>query len=374
MDPNMDRRPWDWNAMVTWKGRARTLMESEYLSDATIVLSSVGNDGNEKCYNVHRIFMESASPSFQRLFREADDTSMGGRCTILISDTPSHIMDMIIRYVYLDEVEIQDLDQSLELLGSAICYKVFGLIRLLCPRIINQIKSDNALKIYKCAHEWDKVDIKEAAMDIICRDADVLIETIEFLELPEECVAEIIRRDDLGVSSELKLYYAVKRWGEMKCEREGLDPLKNENLRSTLRNLVGTIRFPLMDQEEFTLNVGVNNQILNMEDMVAILLYFTVPKEKRSGIPPGRFKSNPRVRNRERASSSASNDCQILGSYNSNQSDLGAAYVSAARQAPANDSFPDLRDLIAATRRQHIGSSHDSSHEEILKAVLNNLD
>ncbi|CAL8122991.1 unnamed protein product [Orchesella dallaii] len=323
MDLNMDRNfifisdmtePWDWNTMVTWKGRARTLMESEYLADATIILSPAGGDGNEKCYNVHRIILESASPYFQRLFREADDRSlMGSKCTIMITDIPSAIMDIMIKYVYLDEVEIRDLDQALDLLGSAIRYKIYGLIRLISPRIISQIKSDNALKIYKCAHEWDKADIKEAAIGIVCRDAEVLIETIEFLELPEDCVSEIIDRDDLGVSSELKLYYAVKRWGEMKCERDGLDPFKNDNLRNVLRNLVGAIRFPLMDQEDFTLNVGVNNQMLKMEDMVAILLYFTVEKSKRGMIPPGRFKSNPRVKTRQQESSSSSSDFQIQG-------------------------------------------------------------
>jgi len=55
-------------------------------------------------------------------------------------------------------------------------------------------------------------------------------------------------------ASEEDIFSALVRWGQAECERSGLSPT-SANMRSLLHDLVGLIRFPLMDMEQFSLLV-----------------------------------------------------------------------------------------------------------------------
>ena len=77
------------------------------------------------------------------------------------------------------------------------------------------------------------------------------------------------------------LYESVVRWGKAECKRQKMLETP-KYLRSVLetRNIIQLVRFPQMVPSDFTLIVAPE-QVLTMEELVSVLLYFNVEQADR---------------------------------------------------------------------------------------------
>jgi len=181
----------------------------------------------------------------------------------------------------------------LPLLKIATDYQVTTLVDICANKAERCLSEGNVLSVFQKAMECEHRPLISSSLIFICKHAWKIVDTDGFNDLRQECLYEILKRDDLQVQSELHLFEAVIRWAHAECVRGGREPRDWDNIRTTMAKVIGLIRFPVMDQSEFTLHVALKN-FLSLEELVKILLYFTVPPQEREKIPPGRFISTPR--------------------------------------------------------------------------------
>jgi hypothetical protein len=70
-------------------------------------------------------------------------------------------------------------------------------------------------------------------------------------------------------------------WGEAEAIRQKLDLASPGTMRKVLEKVLKYVRFPLMSQLEFSLSVASNKNILTMEEVLSLFVYFSIPEEKR---------------------------------------------------------------------------------------------
>jgi len=202
---------------------------------------------------------------------------------------------LFLKFLYTGDTgsELDELSSILKLLKIATDYQVTTLADICASKAEHCLSERNVLSIFQQAMECEHRPLINSSLIFICKHAWKIVDTDGFTELRQECLYEILKRDDLQVQSELHLFEAVLRWAHAECVRNNREPGDWENIRSTMTKVIGLIRFPVMDQAEFTLNVALKN-FLSLEELVKILLYFTLPPAEREKIPPGRFISTPR--------------------------------------------------------------------------------
>lgn len=79
---------------------------------------------------------------------------------------------------------------------------------------------------------------------------------------------------------EVQVFKAFYSWGEKECERNGQDPEDPNYLKHFLAEGLQYIRFPLMDKDDFVLEV-TEKDLLDLKDIVQLQSYFLLSESKR---------------------------------------------------------------------------------------------
>lgn len=79
---------------------------------------------------------------------------------------------------------------------------------------------------------------------------------------------------------EVKVFKVFYSWGEKECERRGQDPENPNIMKNVLAEGLQFIRFPLMDKDDFVLEVTERN-LLDLKDIVSLQSYFLLSDNKR---------------------------------------------------------------------------------------------
>ncbi|XP_077300554.1 kelch-like protein 28 [Arctopsyche grandis] len=200
----------------------------EYLYDAMKqekhcdVIFAVRN----RSYYVHLIVLSACSEFFGRNKDNLSET---------FSSFDFNVIDAILKYCYTGEISIDDHHYE----------KFMELANLLEVKILLQYKTVDLSNCLEVLRLTDDSELKTRAMDLSLQNFETLHKTQDFLYLPASTVIEILKSDDLIVSSEEDVFESVKTWVNY----------DNASRKNDLVKLMSSVRLSLLSMEFLVVEV-----------------------------------------------------------------------------------------------------------------------
>ncbi|CAK9802012.1 Kelch-like protein 10 [Anthophora quadrimaculata] len=194
---------------------------------------------------VHRAILSAVSPYFKALFT---NSLKGGKTEITevaIDSVPGEIFSLILDYAYTGtcNVHAENVEQLLPLADQ---FEVLGVVQLCCQFLLQELRPENCLGIFKFARHYFCRDLEKKGRKYIRHHFKrILQESSEFKELTSKELEAILRDDELNVKNEEIVFEAVKTWLEYNVEER----------RHYLPRLLKCVRYGLMSYNFFANNV-----------------------------------------------------------------------------------------------------------------------
>lgn len=180
-------------------------------------------------------------------------------------------------------------DNVTSMLYVAKKFSLGGLSSLCFSFLDSEMCVDNVCKILEQAHIYNESSLHNKCLGFILSHGWEVIKTPAFNELCPDCLALVIKSDDLK-SSEEDVFEAVVSWATNECRHQKLQPT-DETRRQVLGPLLYLIRFPVMDVVYFTQKVSFR-ELLSNDEAVSIFQYYHGEDQQL----PNRFNRNERNR------------------------------------------------------------------------------
>lgn len=175
------------------------------------------------------------------------------------------------------------------MLFAAKKFQLMGLSNLCFQYLDAEMHDDTVAKIMEQAHIYNEANLYEKCVRFIFANGNAVLKKQSFSELCSDCVARIIKSDDLRADEEA-VFEGCIAWANAECRRRKKQPT-DANKRSALGNLLYLIRFPVMDVTYFTQKVSLGS-ILTHDETLSIFQYFHGEEQQL----PNRFSRNERNR------------------------------------------------------------------------------
>ncbi|XP_076281415.1 kelch-like protein 10 [Lasioglossum baleicum] len=208
-------------------------------------------DGAIRCvgdqvFPVHRVILSAVSPYFKALFT---NSLKGGKTEttteVVIDSVPGEIFSLILDYAYTGACDI-NADNVEQLLPLADQFEVLGVVQLCCQFLLQELRPENCLGIFKFARHYFCRDLEEKGRKYIRHHFKrILQESPEFKELTGEELEAILRDDELNVKNEEIVFEAVKTWVEH----------NQEERKPCLPRLLKCVRYGFISYPFFTNNI-----------------------------------------------------------------------------------------------------------------------
>lgn len=280
--------------MSTLKDRMTTIFISELFADVHFV---VGKGETQVRFPAHKLVLSIGSAVFDAMFNgplahqatdrnppEVDPQSQKCENDIALPDVEPEAFKSLLTFLYLDEVRI-DANSVMATLYVAKKYEVTALESACVNFLKTNLSADNAFMLLTHALLFDEVQLTSMCLETIDKHTKDALYSDTFLEINLETLELVLSRDNLRIH-EVTLFKAVVRWAEAECSRRELE-LTSINKRECLGNALFLVRFPLMNIQEFAINVAQSG-LLTDNELVNIFLYFTIasPPHPKPVLPP----------------------------------------------------------------------------------------
>lgn len=207
-------------------------------------------DGTIRCardelFPIHRAIISAISPYFRALFTTSLRGSSDNTREISISDVPGDIFTLILDYAYTGacRVTAENVEQLLPLADQ---FEVLAVVQLCCQFLLQELRPDNCLGIYKFAQHYFCHDLEEKGRKYIRHNfKKILMENAEFKELECDEVVAILKDDELNVRNEEVVFEAIKTWIET----------KEDERKKFLPKLLACVRFGLINSKFIVNNI-----------------------------------------------------------------------------------------------------------------------
>lgn len=195
---------------------------------------------------------------------------------------PGAIQSMI-EYAYHGKVR-SNVENTTELLKAACRFEMDEMREACCSFIADNLSPENVMRIRNLVSQLGCQDLVQGANKYITENFEKISETEEFLNCPFADLKEFIKRDDLLVENEEKVYESVMKWVSHIPERE-----------RHLAELISDVRLVLLDASYLRLRVAKNELIRSSSqcrDWVdEVTTYTMFPKEVKLSLE---FNTQPR--------------------------------------------------------------------------------
>ena len=276
----------------TISGRTKFIFNNELLSDVKFVApaSNIESESrkSQKSIPAHKFVLAISSPVFYAMFYgEMAETAS----TIELPDCDYESLLELFRYLYSDEVNLTG-SNVMQVLYLAKKYLVPSLADKCTEYLRKHLEASNAFSILPQAQKFEDKDLEERCWSVIEWHTVEAVTSDDFVTLERSIVESVVKRERLNVK-EVDLFEAVDRWANRAVKRQGLTPdgYPGEVKRKILgEEILKSVRFPLMSQEEFDSVVSDRN-ILTKEEIGLMFKHYSDVHFK-SPLP---FMASPRI-------------------------------------------------------------------------------
>lgn len=190
--------------------------------------------------------------------------------------------------MYTDEFDIHS-DNVATMLYAAKKFQLKGLTNLCFQFLDAEMHDETVSKIMEQAHIYSETGLYEKCLRYTLTNGNAVLRKPGFADLCSDCVARIIKSDDLRASEEA-VFEGCMTWANAECRRQKKQPT-DEARREVLGKLLYLIRFPVMDVTYFTQKVSLGN-LLSHDETLSIFQFFHGEEQQL----PNRFSRNERNR------------------------------------------------------------------------------
>ena len=285
----------DWRHAATLRERMAYLFDNPVKADVIFVCKH-----NQRFFD-HRLIISSGSQAFDEMLSYSSHSpekwrvgSEEGKTTIEINECDVKHIKPMIKYLYTDQLEIQDNNAADIILWSK-RFKVKSVTDRAVEYIASKINGQNCLQWWQrlTSNEYacEETDLINRSLHLIAMNAKNRFTEPLFLELSIDQLIVLFSRNDLNIS-EFELFKAAIHWADMRCKRRGHDVRLDQNLRQALGMVFDLIRFPTMSGYEFGLIITQYRNIFTREEVNSLIAYIN------SGVVIGHrlpFESKPRI-------------------------------------------------------------------------------
>ena len=197
---------------ISLEGHSTTIMKqllqqqekNESLCDVELMVSS-----SENRIVAHRAVLVAASPYFARKLAEAS----GGveRQEVLVKDVDHEVLLALVRFCYTGVVKVTA-DNVRELLKAADRLLLVSVVDACAKYLQRNLNPENVLGIAVLAEKYSLMHLLKAANACAKGQFLMVAQGEEFLEQSDDQIAELLKSDDLTVSSEEQVFHAMMNW------------------------------------------------------------------------------------------------------------------------------------------------------------------
>lgn len=257
-------------------------LQTKHLTDVTFTFT-----GHVKVLEAHRLILSMRSEVFEAMLFGPMSTTDDA---VVIEDIDPSIFEMLLSYIYTDDVEIT-VDDVMPCLYAARKYMLDGLVRLCADFLSQHITEENVCLIHQqaCLYQLDQLSARCFAY--IIKKAKQLFDRDSLLDLPVESIHNILTDEQL-FTDELSNFQLLMKWSQHHCTSQELTPTGPKR-REVLGEALFDVRFPLMTAEEFA-NFVAPTDVLTKDEQLQMYFFLITKKTVSDGSVAG-FISVPRL-------------------------------------------------------------------------------
>ena len=256
----------------TIRERNKFVFNNDLFSDVKFVVRGA-DDGSKQAIPAHKFVLSISSPVFEAMFYgELAETTD----SIELPDCEYDSLLELFRYMYSDEVNLSE-SNVMGVLYLAKKYMVPSLTDEGTQYLQDHLDPSNVFSILPAAQKYEEIKLVDRCWKLIDEETEEAVKSDGFWTIERSLLEVVVERDTLTIK-EIELFEAVDLWATKECERQGLAADGAVKRKILGEDLIKTIRFPTMKQEDFA-SVVLDSEILTPKEIVSIVKYLSsVPR------------------------------------------------------------------------------------------------
>ncbi|CAG8480734.1 14277_t:CDS:2, partial [Acaulospora colombiana] len=197
---------------------AKLLLTGDYAD----VIIRVGKDPNYKEYQAHSLILRTRSSYFEASLSVVWSKSVGKDMVVSMPNFRPNIFEIILKYIYIGKIGLENLNNA-EIFDLLIACDELCLQEVIDPIqdyiLANKLSwlNQNLALIYNISFKLSTLQKLQAYWNVVaCHNPDLLLNSPDFLQLDQEVLTYIVRRDDFDVEEleieEIELWRKLIRW------------------------------------------------------------------------------------------------------------------------------------------------------------------
>lgn len=262
------------NEVEAWQTKRKTIRErvgfllnNPLMSDISFVIKDL--TGAEVIFSAHKFVLAVSSPVlFAMFYGELAES----KTKIELPDCDSESFLEFLRFLYCDEVKLTG---SCVMQVSYLAKKyIVPELEVACTNFLTEnLSPENVFDILPHAKKFEDNELVLRCWEVVDASAEEALRSETFLTVTNELLQEIVQRDCLTIL-EINAFEAVNRWAVEECQRQEIEPSKENKRQVTGEEVVKHIRFPLMTQEEFAQKVPCSG-LLSKDEIIELFMWFS---------------------------------------------------------------------------------------------------
>ena len=265
MDPER-KEFWQTIVRSTIKERCKAIFNQELLSDVKFAVCREGGSGS-KTIPAHKFVLAISSPVFFAMFY---GDMAEGDC-VKIPDCEYESLLEVLRFIYSDEANLNP-GNVMQVLYLAKKYMLPSLADKCSVYLQENIDASSVFHVLPQAQKYEEIDLLDCCWKHIEDETEEAVKSDGFVTIERSVLEELVERDSLNVK-EVELFKAVDSWAKIECEKQGLKTEGSVKRRVLGERIVKGIRFPVMEEKEFT-SVVLDSGILSHKETNDLVKYF----------------------------------------------------------------------------------------------------
>ncbi|XP_041480773.1 kelch-like protein 17 [Lytechinus variegatus] len=233
----------------------------------------------------HRLVLASCSAYFHAMF--TSDMSESHRSEVTLHEIDPDAVNQLVSFAYTAEIMIGESNVQ-ALLPAASLLQMESVRDACCKFLVGQLDPTNCLGIRRFADTHGCYDLEQSSRQYALYNFCHVVNTEEFLQLPQQEVEQMVSSEQLNVTSEEEVFSAVIQWLQF----------NEEERKDSVSQLLRCVRLPLLNRDFLVTQVEAHpivQQCNGCKDLLIEAMKYHLLPEQRSTLqsPRTRLRQNP---------------------------------------------------------------------------------
>ncbi|XP_069174515.1 BTB/POZ domain-containing protein 2 isoform X2 [Procambarus clarkii] len=202
-------QPWQCR-LGTNRDRISLLLTTGNLSDVTLVFS------NNTHIKAHRLILAMGSPVLEAMMYGP----LATHGDLALNADPFEVFIFLLNYLYLDEINLPDLDMAMRVYHLAHKYQVDTLSEACSKYLVDEVQPETVPRIFDTAMLLEDNFVLQRCIELLVVSPERVLQSRDVSHLGRSSLWHILTHPRLCVSSETIIFNAVINWGTENMDTE----------------------------------------------------------------------------------------------------------------------------------------------------------